>query len=84
MTKTVKKLMLAAAGLFALGIMIPVLALTMAGRNVAGAKGSSVLDGTLVLKDKYADKVDGTPDAEIVLATDAPSDCRFFRITRAD
>ncbi|MBR6999880.1 MAG: peptidoglycan DD-metalloendopeptidase family protein [Lachnospiraceae bacterium] len=57
MTKTVKKLMLAAAGLFALGIMIPVLALTMAGRNVAGAKGSSVLDGTLVLKDKYADKV---------------------------
>ena len=36
--------------------------------------------------DKYADKVDGEadPDAEIVLETDAPSDCRFFRITRAE
>ena len=34
--------------------------------------------------DKYADKVDGAPGAEIVLATDAPSDCRFFRITRAE
>ena len=34
--------------------------------------------------DKYADKVDGDPDAEIVLATDAPGDCRFFRITRAE
>ena len=35
-------------------------------------------------KDKYADKVDGNAGAEIVLATDAPSDCRFFRITRAE
>ncbi len=37
-------------------------------------------------KDKYADKVDGEadPDAEIVLETDAPSDSRFFRITRAE
>ena len=35
-------------------------------------------------KDKCADKVDGAPGAEIVLATDAPSDCRFFRITRAE
>lgn len=35
-------------------------------------------------KDKYADKVDGDPAAEIVLATDAPTDCRFFRITRAE
>ena len=34
--------------------------------------------------DKYADKVDGAPGAEIVLATDAPSDCRFFRITTAE
>lgn len=34
--------------------------------------------------DKYADKVDGEPGAEIVLATDAPSDCRFFRIIRAE
>ena len=35
-------------------------------------------------RDKYADKVDGDATAEIVLATDAPSDCRFFRITRAE
>ena len=35
-------------------------------------------------KDKYADKVDGAPGAEITLATDAPSDCRFFRITRVE
>ncbi len=35
-------------------------------------------------RDKYADKVDGDATAEIVLATDAPTDCRFFRITRAE
>ena len=35
-------------------------------------------------KDKYADKVDGDAGAEITLATDAPGDCRFFRITRAE
>lgn len=35
-------------------------------------------------RDKYADKVDGDPDSEIVLSTDAPGDCRFFRITRAE
>ena len=35
-------------------------------------------------KDPYADRVDGDPDAEIVLTTDAPGDCRFFRINRAE
>ncbi|MBQ3811704.1 MAG: hypothetical protein II839_12915 [Kiritimatiellae bacterium] len=35
-------------------------------------------------KDKYADKVDGDASAEIVLATDAPGETRFFRITRAE
>ena len=35
-------------------------------------------------KDKYADKVDGAPGAEITLATDAPGETRFFRITRAE
>ncbi len=35
-------------------------------------------------RDKYADKMDGDADAEIVLETDAPSDCRFFRIMRAE
>ncbi len=35
-------------------------------------------------RDKYADKVDGDAETEIVLETDAPSDCRFFRITRAE
>ena len=35
-------------------------------------------------RDKYADKVDGDASSEIVLGTDAPSDTRFFRITRAE
>ena len=35
-------------------------------------------------KDKYADKVDGNATAEITLATDAPGETRFFRITRAE
>ena len=35
-------------------------------------------------KDPYADRVDGDPDAEIVLNTDAPGDTRFFRINRAE
>ena len=35
-------------------------------------------------RDKYADKVDGAPDDEIFLATDVPTDSRFFRITRAE
>ncbi len=35
-------------------------------------------------RDKYADKVDGDAETEIVLETDAPGDCRFFRITRAE
>ena len=35
-------------------------------------------------KDKYADKVDGAPGKEITLATDAPGETRFFRITRAE
>ena len=33
-------------------------------------------------QDQYADKVDGDSDAEIVLATDAPGETRFFRINR--
>ena len=47
-------------------------------------ESSESLDGFRT--DKYADKVDGEadPDAEIVLETDAPGDCRFFRITRAE
>ncbi len=45
-------------------------------------ESSESLDGFHT--DKYADKVDGDTDAEIVLATDAPGDCRFFRITRAE
>ena len=45
-------------------------------------ESSESLDGFRT--DKYADKVDGDDDAEIVLATDAPGDCRFFRITRAE
>lgn len=35
-------------------------------------------------RDKYADKVDGDASAEITLATDAPTETRFFRITRAE
>ena len=33
-------------------------------------------------QDQYADKVDGDASAEIVLATDAPGETRFFRINR--
>jgi len=35
-------------------------------------------------RDKYADKVDGDASAEITLATDATTETRFFRITRAE
>ena len=45
-------------------------------------ESSETLDG--FARDKYADRVDGDENAEIVLLTDAPGDCRFFRITRAE
>ncbi len=35
-------------------------------------------------QDQYADKVDGDASSEITLATDAPTETRFFRITRAE
>ena len=60
MTKLVKRLLIATALLFSLGILIPMLTLAFFSGNVANAKSSGILDGTVVLKDKYQDKVNET------------------------
>ena len=60
MTKLVKRLLIATALLFSLGILIPTLTLAFFSGNVANAKSSGILDGTVVLKDKYQDKVNET------------------------
>lgn len=62
MTKLVRRLLLAVAVLFSLGIMIPVVTITFFANRIptAKAKNESVLAGSKVLQDKYSDKVKET------------------------